>query len=63
MGIIAVFGVIKLISTARRVAEKAEGVVDSVEEAAEVFKSTSGKLTLFKLAKNIFNATQKRSRK
>ena len=57
---IAIF---KLISVVRRVAEKAEDVIDSVESAAEVFKDTQGRLAFFKLVSNIFKMVQKRSRK
>lgn len=44
---------IKLVQSIRRIAVKAEGVVDSVEEAAEVFKDTQGKLAIVKIIHNI----------
>ena len=53
---------IKLINAVRRVVDKAENVVTSVEEAAEVFKDTQGKLAIVKLIRNIFKLAQ-RSRK
>jgi hypothetical protein len=57
-----VIGLLKLLSSVRRVVSKAEGVVDSVESAAEVFKDTQGRLALFKLIRNIIKVAQ-RSRK
>jgi uncharacterized protein (UPF0335 family) len=53
-------GVIKLISSLRRVAEKAEEVVDTVEEsAAEILRDTEGKLAFFKLIRNIIKVAKK----
>ena len=55
---------IQLMKSMKRVAVKAENVVDSVEEAAEVFKDTSGKMGLFKIIRNIIQLTQdKKGRK
>lgn len=51
---------IKLISSVKRVVLKAEGVVDSVEEAAEVFRDTSGRLAFFKLVRNIMKVANRR---
>jgi hypothetical protein len=53
---------IKLVNSIRAVVEKAESVVDSVEEAAEVFRDTQGKLAIIKLMRNIVKMAQ-RSRK
>lgn len=55
--------VYKLITTLRRVAEKAEEVIDSVESAAEVLKDTSGKFAFFKLVQNIIKLMQKKGSK
>lgn len=52
-------GLLKLISSLRALVDKAEGVVDSVESAAEVFKDTSGKLALFKVIRNIIKMVNK----
>jgi uncharacterized protein YoxC len=57
-----VIGLIKLLSSVRRVVAKAEDVVDSVESAAEVLKETQGRLAFFKLVRNIIKIVQ-RSRK
>jgi uncharacterized protein (UPF0335 family) len=54
--------VYKLIATVKRVAEKAEDVVESVESAAEVFNDTKGNLAFLKLIRNIVKLAQ-RSRK
>ncbi len=53
---------VKLISSVRRVVTKAEGVVDSVENAADVLKDAHGRMALFKLVRNIIKVVQ-RSRK
>ncbi|HZL07599.1 MAG TPA: hypothetical protein VFC50_00195 [Candidatus Dormibacteraeota bacterium] len=58
-----VISLLKLLSGVRRVIERAESVVDSVESAAEVLKDTQGRLALFKLIRNIIKLTQKRSDK
>lgn len=55
-------GVLKLVGEVRRIAGKAENVVDSVESAAEVLKETQGRLAFFKLIRNIIKLAQ-RSRK
>ena len=58
-----VIGLLKLLANVRRVVDKAEEVVGSVESAAEVLKDTQGRLALFKLVRNIVKLMQKRSRK
>lgn len=55
--------VFTLIQSLKRVAAKAEDVVDSVESAAEVFTATTGKLTLMKMVSNIIKLTTDRSKK
>lgn len=57
-----VIGLIKLLSSVKRVVGKAEDVIDSVESAAEVLKDTQGRLAFFKLVRNIVKIVQ-RSRK
>ncbi len=61
--IVFVAGMIKLVSSLRRVATKAEEVVDSVESAAEVLRDTSGKLAFFKLINNIIKMTNRSKKK
>ena len=58
-----VIGLLKLLSSVKRVVAKAEEVVDSVESAAEVLKDTQGRLAFFKLVRNIIKIAKKRSRK
>jgi len=60
--IVFVVGLIKLVTSIRRVVDKAEEVIDSVESAAEVLKDTTGRLAFFKLINNIIKLAQ-RSRK
>lgn len=55
-------GLIQLVSAVKRVAEKAEDVVDSVESAAEVFKDTQGRLAFFKLVRNLMKLAKKRGK-
>lgn len=56
--ITAVLG-LKVVSAIKRVAQKAENVVDSVESAAEVLRDAQGKMAFFKLLNNVFNMTKK----
>jgi hypothetical protein len=51
--------VFKLLASVRKTVEKAEGVIDSVEAAAEVLRDTQGKLAFFKLVRNIVKIVQK----
>lgn len=63
MCIAAVAITLKVLTIFKRIAEKAEGVADSVESAAEVFRDTQGRLAMFKLVRNIIRMAQKRSKK
>ena len=56
--ITAVMG-LKVASAVKRVADKAENVIDSVESAAEVLRDAQGKMAFFKLLNNIFGITRK----
>ncbi len=56
-------GLLQLLGSIKRVAAKAEDVVDSVESAAEVLKDTQGRLAFFKLIGNIMKLTQKGKKK
>jgi hypothetical protein len=59
-GIVLTVVLVKLANSVRRVAAKAENVVDSVESAAEVFKDTQGRLAFIKLIRNIIKLAQRR---
>jgi len=61
LGIALSVVLVKLVNSVRRVVEKAEGVVDSVESAAEIFKDTQGRLAFIKLIRNIIKLAKKRS--
>lgn len=54
---------IKVVSKVKQVVAKAENVIDSVEEATEVFRDTSGPMAMFKLIRNIVKLTNKKGRK
>jgi hypothetical protein len=60
--IAAMVMVVKLLAAVRRIAEKAEDVVDSVESAAEVLRDTQGKLAVFKLIRNIVKLMDRKGR-
>lgn len=59
MCIAVMVGVFKLVTVVRRVVDKAEDVIDSVESAAEVLKDTSGRLAFLKLLRNIMKLAQR----
>jgi hypothetical protein len=61
--IAAMVMVVKLLSSVRRIVDKAEDVIDSVESAAEVLRDTQGKLAFFKLINNIIKLATKRGKK
>ena len=63
IGIFVLVLVVKLLNNIKRVVAKAEGVVDSVEEVAEVFTEARGPLTLFQVVKNLVKLSQKGRRK
>lgn len=62
MCIAVTVGVFKLVTVVRRVVDKAEDVIDSVESAAEVLKDTSGRLAFLKLLRNIMKLAQRSSK-
>lgn len=62
VGIFVLAAVIKLIGSVRRVVDRAEEVIVSVESATEVFRDTGGKLAFFKLVRNIIKLAKKHSK-
>jgi hypothetical protein len=60
LGIALVIVLIRLALSIKKVVLHAEEVVDSVEEAAEVFRDTQGKMAVFKLARNIIKLMNKK---
>ena len=49
----------KLVNVMRRVVDRAEEVVETAGEAAEMLRNASGPLALFKLLRNIMRAVDK----
>ncbi len=62
LGIVLTLILIKTASSVKRVVAKAEGIVDSAENAAEIFVDTKGRLALFKLIRNIYKSVNKRKK-
>lgn len=54
---------VKILSSVKRVIDKTEDVVDSVESAAEVLRDTQGRLAFFKLIRNVIKIAQRRDKK
>lgn len=52
--------ILKLVSSVKQVVAKAENAIDSVESAADIFKNVGGKVSIFKLVKNIIDLTQRK---
>lgn len=62
LGIVLILILIKVANSIKRVVSKAEGIVDSAENAAELFVDTKGRLALFKLIKNIYKSVNRRKK-
>lgn len=62
MCIVLVSVSVKLVNSLRRVAEKAEEAVDSVEAAAEALRGASGKMAFIKLINNIIKMNSRSKR-
>jgi uncharacterized protein (UPF0335 family) len=63
IGIFVLVAFIKLISAVRRTVEKAEDIMDTVDEsAAEIFANVEGRMALFKLVRNIIKLVKKHRR-
>lgn len=60
LAITAMVLVIKLVKNVRLIVAKAEMAIDSVETAADVFKSASGPLAALRVIKNIIDLTQRK---
>lgn len=54
---------IKLMRSLRNVVDKAESVVDTASEAAEILRNQSGKLALFRLISSIVSTVNKKDEK
>lgn len=53
LGIVVLIGIIKLVKQIRHITEKAEDVIDNVEQASELFKKSASTLTFTNLVSNI----------
>jgi outer membrane lipoprotein-sorting protein len=51
---------IRVMQSVKNVVERAGEVVDSVEDVAQTFVESQGKLTLFKLVRNIMKSANRR---
>jgi len=64
LGAVVMVLAIKLIKSVKHVVAKAEGAIDTVEEATETIKNigrnASGPMAVFKVVKNIVNLMNKR---
>jgi hypothetical protein len=59
IGIVLLVLLVKLVATIRRIAKKADLIVDSAETAAEMFAKTAGPLSVLKVISNIVGTVQK----
>ena len=59
ISIIVLVMIAKLVGAIRRVVERAESVVETASEAAEMMRNASGPLALFKVMNNILKSVEK----
>lgn len=62
VAIVLLFMVIKLVQQVKKVVDKAENAVESIEQAGELFKNTSGPMAVVKLIRNIMNRNKKKGK-
>ena len=60
LGIVTMVLAIRVFASLKRVAQKAESVVDSAEAATEAFKNASGSLAFMKIIKNLVELVQRK---
>lgn len=53
LAIVVLIGIIKLVKQIRHITEKAEEVIDNVEQASELFKKSASTLTFANIVSNI----------
>lgn len=63
LGIMAVVIIMRFLSTARRIAEKAEAVAGNVEAASETLRDVAGPASVLKLLANVINLGHKNKHK
>ncbi len=59
VSIVVLILIAKLINSIKHVVERAESVVETASEAAEMMRNASGPLALFKVINNIIKAVEK----
>jgi hypothetical protein len=59
VSIIVLILIAKLISSIKHIVERAEAVVETAGEAAEMMRNASGPLALFKVVSNIIKSVEK----
>ncbi|MGI0133749.1 MAG: hypothetical protein ACREBW_02165 [Candidatus Micrarchaeaceae archaeon] len=59
VGVVVLVLIAKLLQAVRRIVEKAEQVVETAGEAAEMLRNASGPLAFFKVIGNIVRAVDK----
>jgi hypothetical protein len=63
LAIVATVLIIKLVKTIKRVATKAEDLVDSAEAVTDAFRHVNGPMAALKLVKNIVELVHKEQKK
>jgi hypothetical protein len=63
LGIIIFVEILKVMKTVRRIADKAEHVIDSAESVGAIFRNVSGPLSLMKVVANIVESATKHKSK
>lgn len=56
LAIVAIIFIIRLLSTLRRVADRAERVAQSAEAVGDMIKNVAGPATIMRLARTVFEA-------
>jgi len=61
-GFVVLVNLVRIIGDVRRVLNKAEDVIDSVESATEVLRDTQDRLAFLKLIRNIVKLVNRKSK-
>jgi hypothetical protein len=59
LAIIATVLIIKLLQTIRRISEKAENIIEDVEQVGDTFRNAAGPLALLRVVSNIASVVNK----
>lgn len=63
LAIVVLIGLLKLVKQVRHITEKAEEVIDNVEQASELFKKSASTLTFTNIVSNIISKVSDLSNK